>query len=63
MRTLKNKKNKRKTRKGGMFGRLFRQPQIEPQIGYYTEHHPNYSVGISSTRARNLYTGKLPNHT
>jgi hypothetical protein len=54
MRTRKNKKNKRNTRKGGMF----RRTQPEPQIGYYTEHHPHYNVGNSSIVARNLYKGK-----
>jgi hypothetical protein len=62
MKTVKN--NKRRSRKrGGMFGRLFGRTQPEPQIGHYTEHHPHYSVANSSTRARNLYRGKMPTHT
>jgi hypothetical protein len=64
MKTVKN--NKRKSRRGsikrgGMFGRLFRRTQLEPQLGHYTEHHPHYSVANSSTRARNTYTGKNAN--
>ena len=61
MRTLKNKKNKRKTSKNKSIkrrGGMFRRTRPEPQIGIPMEHHPHYSIGNSSILARNLYTGK-----